>query len=110
MARHRALTADDERQLVALVDGGVRQELAGAVLGVSRRTVVRVLARRRAAQRELTLEEILEPFRGDRLEPVDVFAEPARRRQARLRSRGWQAAAAQLERLDADRLELDADT
>jgi hypothetical protein len=110
MARHRALTADDERQLEAMIGVGVRAELAGAVLGVSRRTVCRVLARRRAAQRELTLEEILEPFRGDRLEPVDVFADPAGGRRARPRSRGWQAAAAQLERLDADRLELDADT
>jgi predicted DNA-binding protein (UPF0251 family) len=65
MGRHRALSDDDERQLARLVDAGVRQELAGAVLGVSRRTVVRTLARRRAARREQTVQELLAEFRDD---------------------------------------------
>jgi hypothetical protein len=102
VARHRTLTDSDERQLEALVGFGVRQELAGAVLGVSRATVVRTLARRRQARAELSLEELLSEFAG----PFDpgklVYTgrplPPPRGRPS------WMRAAERVERLEAEQL------
>jgi integrase len=70
MGRRRALSEDGERQLALLVDAGVRQEVAGRVLGVSRRTVVRVLGRQRDAHRELSLAELVDQAELDLAAPL----------------------------------------
>src|SRR5262249_3853819 len=95
MAPPRRLTEDDERQVVALVAAGVRQDRIGAAFAVSRRTVCRVIARRRGGRREPTIEELLEPFGDPDSDARAVTATPRRqtpRRKARGRA-GWEDAA-----------------
>jgi hypothetical protein len=87
--RHRALTDEQERQLEKLVDVGIRHALVASALGVSRSTVTRTLARRRAEPE--TLAQLLARIDRD-------FDEPPRPGALRRRGRDdWQASARLLE-------------
>jgi hypothetical protein len=96
------------RQVERLVDAGVSGEVAGRAVGCSRRSVCRVLARRRARP-EPTLAELLAPYAGDDYDPLAIAAErnprspvpPLRRRPS------WMRAAERAERLEAERLDGD---
>jgi hypothetical protein len=98
MAQGRRLTAEQVRQVEALVDGGVAQQLVADVLHISRRSVTRTLARRRVEPAEPTLAEVLAPFAGDDYDPIAFAAEPSRQKQPRRRRRDdWELSARQLE-------------
>jgi hypothetical protein len=88
MGRRRALSEDGERQVALLVDAGVRQEVAGRALGVSRRTVVRVLGRQRDAHRELSLAELVAREERD-LAAITAFRDACQRIGDALTARGW---------------------
>jgi hypothetical protein len=93
--RPRVLSPASESQLGALLDVGVRQEVAAVAVGCSLRTVQRYAARRRAASEPETLEELLASLPS--VEEI-VAGAPRPPRAARGRSRGWRTAAAALER------------
>jgi len=94
MGRPPVLTVKDQDQLALMIEVGVTQDNAARVLGVSRRTVARFVARERAAEPQ-TLQQVL-----DAMPPLwQVLAdleEEAARPARRVPKRGWRAAADQL--------------
>jgi hypothetical protein len=68
--------------------------IVGRAMGVSRRTVVRVLARRRAEREPLTLDELLASLET---EVAAILAGPPRSRAVRRRRLDWRASARFLE-------------
>jgi hypothetical protein len=90
--RPRALTAEQDQTLEQLVDAGIPPTRPS--LGVSRRTVARVLARRRAEREPLTLDELLASLEVD----VDaILAGPPRPRAVMRRRVDWHTSARFLE-------------
>jgi transcriptional regulator with XRE-family HTH domain len=92
--RPRALTAEQEHQLEHLVDAGIPHEHVARAMGVSRRTVARVLARRRAEREPQTLDELLASIETD---SAAILAGPPPSRAMRRRRHDWRASARFLE-------------
>jgi hypothetical protein len=92
--RPRALTAEQEHTLEQLVDAGIPHATVARAMGVSRRTVVRVLARRRAQREPQTLDELLASIETD---AQAILAKPPRSRATRRRGLDWRTSARFLE-------------
>jgi hypothetical protein len=98
MARPTVLTSRVCDQLDALLACGVRQDVAGRAVGVSRRTVSRFVAHQRAASSLQTLDGSLADL--PTLEEVLADRERPRRlagRRLRAPKQDWQAVARMLE-------------
>jgi hypothetical protein len=101
MAQGRRLTDNQVRQVQTLLDAGVDQTLAADVVGISRRSVCRVVARRREASQELSAVELCSALPS----LAEVLAEPPRSTRGARRRPGWMVSAGRLDRLEAERLD-----
>jgi hypothetical protein len=98
VGRSRVITPELAPQLEVLLAAGVTQRRASLALGVSERSISRFVAQQRQPAPPETLEEVLGSL--PRLDEVlaDLDRPRPRPRRPPKRDRGWQAAAAWLER------------